>query len=487
MNTDASFLLKQILTYGFGRVGTQVLGILLIPLYTRLLTPADFGILAALNIIISLLTPFLMLGLQGALARYYYEYDTEDDRSALIRSLVISVTLIALVLIGMAFLGAGTLSRLMLKSRDYSGYLRVALLTAFFNTVTALPISLFQIRQQASYFVAVSLGQFILGLALNIFFIVIRRDGVIGVLYAGLGTSIVSFVAIYPALLWQVGFGVSWAKLRRSLAYGIFLVPDSIASWVSHMSDRWFLERFTSLTELGLYSVGTRFPQAQQDLINTPTTQALSPYLYSVMKREDCKQIHTRLMTYILILSLLPGLLVSLNADNLLRLFTTPSYYRASTVIPIVALAFVFASMNWMLGWGITYAEKTRLYALITTSAAFFSLVGNVLIIPRFGMMGAATMTLLTYLFMCAFTYSISQHVYPLRYESHHLGILFAVGGGLYVVGRLLHVESLAANIVLQTFIGLSFFPLLILCGIVKQQELQICREIISRLREKRL
>ena len=466
MQRDFGQLAKFTLIYGSGTVVAQLAATIMLPVYSRVLLPADYGILAVVNVVVSIITPFLSLGLGNGLFRYYYEYDSEEERRLLVRSCLVPVLAISFTIIGLLWLSLDAIAGRLFTEGDYTPYLRVGLATAFFMGGSIVPRYTLRIQQQATWYVALSLGQLLLTIALGIFLVVVQDRGVMGVLYAGLIGAAFAFVVINAVTLRRVGVGpVSLPMTWRCLRFGIFLIPDALAAWTISLADRWFIERYTSRAELGLYSIGYRFGQSVQIVAVAPLEQAIGPYALSNLKRPDFRVLYARIFTYATLGASFVGLLIAVNGDNLVRLLTVPGYYGAATVIPLIALAYALELVNWTIGSALAFAEKPKLFFAVTLLGAVVNLGANWLLVPQYGMMGAAYSTVLAFVVMCVANYVLSQALYPIRYEYGRVARVVAIAFGLFVLGRLSTVDNLAANFVLQTSLALALLPALVATG----------------------
>ena len=472
MRRDFGQLAKLTLIYGSGTVVAQLAAIILLPVYSRVLLPADYGILAVVNVVVSIITPFLSLGLGNGLFRYYYEYESEEERRLLVRSCLVPVLVTCFTIIGLMWLSVDAVVGRLFTEGDYTPYMRVGLATAFFMGGAIVPRYTLRIQQQATWYVALSLGQLLLTIALGIFLVVVQDQGVMGVLYAGLIGSAVAFVVINAITLRRVELGpVSLPMTWRCLRFGIFLVPDALAAWTINLADRWFLERYASRAELGLYSVGYRFGQGVQIVAVAPLEQAIGPYALANLKRPDFRALFARIFTYATLGASFVGLLIAVNGDNLVRLLTVPAYYAAATVIPLVALAYALELTNWLIGYGLVFAEKPKLFFAVTLLGAAVNLGANWLLVPQYGMMGAAYSTLLAFAVMCVANYVLSQALYPVRYEYGRVARVMAIAFGLFALGLLASLDNLAANFVLQTSMAFALFPALVATGFLTREE----------------
>jgi O-antigen/teichoic acid export membrane protein len=207
-----------------------------------------------------------------------------------------------------------------------------------------------------------------------------------------------------------------------------------LASWVLSLSSRFFLARYADLHEVGIYTTGTNIVGIVTTLMACFNT-AYSPYVFSIAKQTEAKTVYTRMMTYALTLFTLVSLGLSLFAPQALRLLVSPAYYGAASVVPLIALAYLFYELDYILSFGLNLANKTVYCPFIMGSVAVFSLILNFFLIQRFAMMGAAISSVLSYGLLCIIEYVVVRRVYPISYEWLRLLKLALVSTGTYLVG----------------------------------------------------
>ncbi|MSQ22719.1 MAG: polysaccharide biosynthesis protein [Dehalococcoidia bacterium] len=472
MRQDFSRLAKITLIYGSGTVVAQVAAVLLLPMYSRALTPADYGVLAVVGLVTGILTPFLSMGLGQGMVRYYYEYESAQARQQLIRSCLVAASLTSLVVTVLAWIALEPVVSLAFTSADYTAYLRIGLATAFATSLAAIPRYTLRVQQRAGWYVAFTVGQLLLSIGLGIYLVVIRHDGVTGALMAGLISSAAAALVINMLTLLETGLGqVSSAMAWRCFKFGVYFVPDALGASTIGLADRWFLERYSTRVNLGLYNVGYRFGQGVQILAVGPLEQAAGPYAYSTLKRPDFRQLWARITTYSLLTAAFVALAISLHAANLLKLLTVPAYYGAASVTPLIALAAVLELTNWFVSGGFGFGEKPKLAFAVTALGGIVNLGVNWALVPRYGMMGAASATVVAYAFMCVTSCTLAQALYPIKYEYGRVARIALVALGLFALGRLVAVDNLALNILLQTLVAFSLLPALLATGFFMAEE----------------
>jgi O-antigen/teichoic acid export membrane protein len=404
-------LSAQTLIFGLGGAVTRLAGLLLLPLYTHILTPADYGKIAIVNLVITVVNIILTSGQSTAFFRFYFQNEDYNIKRKLIGTVFLYLVVSAAVILFPVILGLGFAVGAWFKETDLLPLIRIALLGAFFEVGSVIPFAIFRAEQRGAQYASLSFMRFLLNIILNIIAVAVLHWGVWGVIYANVLTAALFFIVclglIWHSIIWRIDASL----LKQLLGFGLPLVPAGLASWALTFSDRFFLERYAGLSQVGIYAVGYSIAGIVNVIMGWFNT-AWGPYYFSVAQQAEAKEIYARVLTYALALFTLIGLGLSLFAKEILLLFAPPVYAQAAAIVPLIVLAYLFFEMNY-LSVGLDLTGKTGYYPFIIGSAAIVNLGLNFLLIPRWGMMGAAWATVLSYLLLPLMIYPLAQRLFP--------------------------------------------------------------------------
>jgi len=212
---------------------------------------------------------------------------------------------------------------------------------------------------------------------------------------------------------------------------------------------------------------------------------------FSVMNEDGAREYYSRVLTYVTIASMFLALLVAAVAGDALLLKGDRSYWRCSLLIPMLAFASVFDTASQVLNVGITLRRRTLFSPIITGLALTVNISLNFLLIPRYGTLGAAISTLLSYMAFCALRFWFSNLFFKVVYEWTRVFNSLTVGGlvilAYYLVDRYRGVEprtaTLLYSLTFKLLLALSFPALLYLAGVYNKREMQRLSQLASRLR----
>ena len=283
-------LSKDTLIYGAGSVVQKIIGLALLPLYTRALLPTQYGILDTLAVMTFLLSSIFGLGISGATNRYFFIAEGEEEKrkllytSAIIRSFSYSVPLLILVIF------SSKISLILFDSDKYSLVLIATGFLLFFSSQQEVQSQIFRIYRESLKYNLVVIIKAIIYPVFGILLVVLLKWGVLGATIASVITSGITLVFSYFYFIRKQyirQFSLKWAKVM--LKFGFPLIFFSILSWVNSASDRIFLLHFKNLEQIGLYSIGNTFSQPVT-LINSALLMSAPVLIYSLYGEEKIEE-----------------------------------------------------------------------------------------------------------------------------------------------------------------------------------------------------
>jgi O-antigen/teichoic acid export membrane protein len=267
--------------------------------------------------------------------------------------------------------------------------------------------------------------------------------------------------------------------LKQLLRFGLPLVPAALAYWALNLSDRFFLQKYADLSQVGLYSVAYSIAAVLHMIMGWFNT-AYAPYCYSIAKEPEAGTVYARVMLYSLTLLTLAGFGLSLFAREALTLLTPPAYHSAATVVPLIVLAYLFFEVYYLLSFGMDLTKKTGYAPFIIGASALINLCLNLILIPRFQMLGAAIATVISYMLLPIIEYPIVRKLYPVPYEWGRLAKLFIVSVGVYVAGIMLKTGHVWIDLAVGCAVIVGWGLILYLLGFFSQRELAAANVAVS-------
>jgi len=433
---------------------------LLTPLYVTFLSPADQGVLVLLLLFGTVAKIVFRLGLDAGFFRVYYEQKAPAEKSAFTFTVAAFAATAGTLLFAAAFAAAPAIAGLLFSDSapDAARLVRLAAADVYLGTFAFVPLGLLRIQDRARFFAALIAGRNLLNTVLKVALLV-QGLGVMGVLLSDVIATGALSLALLPTLLRSARPAFRGQPLREALRFGLPKAPHGFMIQVLNLGDRKVLEMFRDVATVGIYDkayvlgAGVKFALSAFE-------PAWQPFVYGQVGKPDAPRTLARIVTYAWTAFVSLGLTVAVFGGELLRAltFTNPAFWAGAPIVPVVVLAYLLHGAFLLTSIGIGISKDTRYYPLITFAAAITSLVANFALIPRFGMMGAAIATVLSYAVMAALGYIFSARLYPIPFEIGRIVRVSCAALLAFVISRFAPTPLLTAIAWKTT--ALAVFPL---------------------------
>lgn len=407
-------------------------GFLMIPVYTRFLMPADYGLLELLDLTISVIGMIFGMRIGAGIIRFYHNYDDVKDKKEVFSTALIAMTFMALVLLAILQVFSHPIARMISGTTEEVRAFQVMFGCLALQKIYMTGESYLLAQKKSIVYSTLSMISFVTMLSLNILFLVFMGMGVYGVLLSMLIAKALNMVLVLGITLKGVPLRFSWFKLREMTRYTLPLVPAGAAMFLLHFSDRFFIRHYVDLSELGLYALGYKFGMLISIFITAPIFSIWNTQRYEIAKQPDAGPAFARTFTWFVFVLVFAGLGISLFIDEVMQVMATERYAGASTIVPLIALAYIVFSIAGFLNLGNMITGKTVYVMYIKVSVALLNIVFNMVLISRFGIMGAAASTLLSFSVLAALNLYASQRALYVPFEYRRVAALFAVGAVLF-------------------------------------------------------
>jgi O-antigen/teichoic acid export membrane protein len=471
-------MVRHTVVYGIGSVGVSLVSFVLIPVYTRYLSTEEYGILALFLLLQAILSRFYDLGLTNSVGRFFFDFREGSGSAGLdemVSTALVFLLVYALVLSSLLVLVAPQVAELLVGDSALAPLARVMAITLLFEAMAIPALTLLRMEERSGLWVGISLFRVVGSLCLNIYLVVFRGLGVFGVLLSFAVVSVAVFFLTSIPRFRRVRLTFDTGVLRRLLAFGLPFLPVLLGILVIDLSDRYVLQWFRSTEEVGIYSLGYKIGQIMM-LAVSAFSMGWAPLRYRIYEREDATEVYRRICTLFAggAAFLLVG--ISVYGHELVWVAATPEYFSAARIIPFAGAGYVLYGLHLIATTGMGVTKKTRGLPLAVLFAAGLNLLGNLLLIPPFGMMGAAVATVLAYLVLVVATDRLSQRHYAVPYEWGRIAIIGAVAGGIVALDTVLQPEGVVPGIVLGSILLLIFLGTLPLVGVVTPADFRAVR-----------
>lgn len=430
------------LIYGIGILLNRLVGFLMLPVYTRFMTPADYGILQLVETTIEIVSIVAGARLGAGIFHYYHKAEHEADRRKLLSTAALLIAGTYTVTSLTTFLAAPVLGRFVFNAGGQERLIQLAAAILAFQSLMLVPTLYLQVRMRSARLVAVNTARLIIQLSLNIAFVVGLRMGAEGVLLSTLISSVVIGGGLIISLLRDVGLHFSPTAARRLLRFGVPFVVGQLATFVLTYGDRYFLQRAADASEVGLYGLAYQFGFILLAVGFEPLYAVWEPTRFEVARRDDRHSLYARAFIHQNLLLISAAVGFALFARPLLMIITPPAYHRAADWVPIILVAYVFQGWSYIHNIGMLIRERTEFVTVTNWVGAGLALAGYMVLIPRWHALGAALATVLAFGIRELITYVASQRLWRIEYDWRPIRRLAALAAVAAIVAETLAVSG---------------------------------------------
>lgn len=477
----------ETIVYGTSTIIGRFLNFLLVPLYTNVLLPGPYGVIAVVYSIVAFANVIYSYGMESAYFKYSSTLEMgtpEENFTTPFASLFATSTFFSIMMIVLASPLAAAIN----LPREYDSVVYYAAGILAFDALAIIPFASLRMERKAVQFASLKFLNIAVNVGMNIALLVGLHMGVEGIFISGLTASVLTFLLLLPTIVRHLGGRFNGALLKSLLKFGLPSIPAGLSATAVQVIDRPILRALTDDATVGVYQANYRLGIFMM-LIVSMYDYAWRPFFFSMAKDPRAKEIFARALTYIVLLMSAVFLAVSLFIGDLVKIsifgrhIISPNYWGGLDIVPVVLLGYLFFGVYINVSAGIYLQKKTQYLPAITFLGALVNVIANYLLIPVSGMLGAAWATFFAYLAMAAGGYFVAQRVYPVKYEGGRLAKIACAVAAVMILHPVLPAGAEAP--IWKAGLLLLFVLLMAGMKFFETRELSVLRQLISAARER--
>jgi O-antigen/teichoic acid export membrane protein len=470
-------LAGQTAVYGIGIVIPRFLNLLLIPFYTNVFDPGEYGIITELYAYVVFLIIFLTYGLETGFFRYS---EGGEDKNSVFKTALISILTSSLFWLVLVFLFYGAIAEML----DYKGrenYILWLGLIVGIDAFSSIPFAKIRLQNRALKYAIIRIIEVGVNIGLNLFFILYCHNHYeqvawinkiynpeirIGyVLVSNLIASLVKLLLLSKEIF-SVKGSFNLQLWKRIMVYSLPLLIAGLAGAINEVFDRPLLKLLVSepldpMVELGLY--GANFKLAMLVTIFIQMFRyAAEPFFFSKMNDSNAKTIYADVMKYFVFATLVICLGVLLYID-VFKYFIGPEYWSALGIVPIILAANVFMGIYYNLAVWFKLTNKTKYGAFLVLTGAAVTIITNVIFIPDFSFYASAWGHFAAYFIMVLISYFLGRKYYKINYDLKKIGSYMAGAIIIYLFFSYLKTDNLFLEYLLKTVVLIIYLIIFVL------------------------
>jgi O-antigen/teichoic acid export membrane protein len=464
--------------YTAASIFSKVIAVALLPLYTRYLTKADYGVAEVLFAAVVFASIGVRLGLIEAILRFYYRDDEDQGHvvAATFAGLFWLSTLGALV----ALPFAGPLSELLLNE-SAPELMRIAIGGLWVLTLWEFMLTLFRLEERARAFFVTTILNVVAAIALTVVLVVVLDEGARGLLLGSYASG-AAFVVALIALQWRhLSLRLDIPLLRRLFRFGLPTMPAEVSLYALNFVDRLIILRSVGAAEAGLYSLAVKFAQAVNVLVRG-FQLAWPPLAYSIQDDDEARRVYATVVTLFVAACSFVVTGMWLFSRWIVRALAAPKFFESYEVIGLISVAVTLYALYLVLVVILGRTGRTEFNLPAAVAALVVNVALNLILVPSMGIVGAGLALVASYLVVLALMYVFTQRLFPVPYEWGRLLRVTLTVAALVGFAELVVPTEGALGLLIRAALFAAYPLVLWLSGFFSAEE----RKWIERLRHPR-
>ena len=465
-------LSKDTAVYGVSTMIGRFLGFFLFPIYTNVFSRTEFGIYTLVYTYLAFLNVVYIYGMDAAFMKYTSIAEGEEKKKTF-STPYLFVTGTSLLFSVVFYLLLPAISKTMSIPSEYSHLLIYVIFILLLDTLALIPFSSLRLERKTKKFAFIKITNIVINLSLNLILILIYDFGIEGIFISNLVASAFSFLALLPEIIRKLQLRIDFAVLKKMLKFGIPYLAAAFASMMVQVIDVPIVEKLTDTATLGLYRANYKLGVFMMLFVQM-FNYAWQPFFLRNAKEKNAKELFAKVFTLFLIATSVIWVFLSLFVENFVtievfgRTLLGRNFLEGLSIVPIILLAYLFNGLYMNFTAGIYIEEKTQYFPMVTIAGALTNVVVNFLLIPVYGIMGAAYATLASYVVMAIGLFIVSQRFYKINYEYGKIAKVFLLIIATAIIIYLYNNMTVVSKLLL--FAG--FILSLLLLRVVKKEEI---------------
>ncbi len=405
-------LFKDFFSYGIVGVLSRLISLLIVPVFTRVFTPAEYGVLETILLTITILSIFGTLLLENSFMRFFFENETLSYRKTIFSTGLITLTHISILLTSIFLLFPSYFSKLLFQSSNYSLLIIVAIVRLPFKNIMAYSSVVFRVEFNLKRYAIFHISYISLTVACSIFVVLILKLGLIGLLaIQTIITIIFSFVGLYLARSY-LGRIFSLSEIKRMLRYSLPMLPASFTSYAQQYVNRVFVLVLYSMHSMGIFSVAAKIAMPLM-ILSESLRMSWVPNAFKTWKETTSKQSFDYFLSLYIGVCCFIVISITFVSKEIVSILATREYIKAACLVGFIAMAFMFKGASRLVGVGLGIQKRTGYLSIANIISLFLGSLSMFLLAGKFDLMGIAAGTLIGEIVSFFTVFAFVKKIFP--------------------------------------------------------------------------
>jgi len=466
--------------YGISTIVARLLNFLLVPFYTNIFDPSSYGIVATVYSYIAICAIFYSYGLESAYFRFASGKEVGSEKENF-STPFISILLSGIIFSSLLIYFAVPVTHVFQISTSLYKLIYYSAAILFFDVLTVIPFAALRLQRKAKIFASLKIINIVVTVGLNFLTVFKLRWGVEGIFFSNFAASLLTFILLLPTISKNFTLRFHPLLYKDLLKFGLPLIPVGLSGIALNIADRPILKMLVDDSAVGIYQANYRLA-IFMNLFTGMFEYAWRPFFLSHAKNPDAKMLFSRVMTYFLLATSAILLFLSFFLGDIIqweifgRHILHPKYWGGLKIVPWVLVGYIFSGIGTNLNAGIQIEKKTMYLLPTSLSGSITNIALNFLLIPIFGIMGAAYATTVGYAMVAITLYVVVQKFYYIEYEFLRIGKLVLTVAIAFIIYSVFQL-----SISMKLILLISWFISLFALNFFNKEELAKMRSLVFK------
>jgi len=466
----------------------RFLNFILVPLYTNIFPPADYGIIQLIYAYMAILNIVFIYGLDSAYLKFASFNDIGDEKDNF-STPYISVFTTSLLISFLIIINSDIIGSSLRIPSEYTYLIYLAAAILFLDANIVIPFLKLRLDRKAKTFSFYRIINITVNILMNVYLIIILKWGIEAILISNLIASAVSLLLVSFTIIKNFRAKFHLPLFKRMFKFGIPFLPAGFAIMLIQVIDVPILEKLKDLETVGIYKANYKLGIFMMLFVNM-FQFAWQPFFLQNAKEPNAKEMFSKVLTYFTLVGSVILVVLSLFITDIAQIKISgfsligSEYWAGLHIVPFILLAYLINGMHTIFSAGIYIEEKSIYVPVITGIGALINVAANFLLIPSLSLTGAAISALVSYLFIGFGYYYVAQKFFNVKYELKRIGHIFIA---IFLVGAVYYFLDSMDNLQFYyKMILMILFTLYIYFVAVNRDEINLIKKKFAESRRKK-
>jgi O-antigen/teichoic acid export membrane protein len=471
-------IVTQTTLYGISNTLSKLSGLILLPLFTNLLPVDEFGLLGLFETLSIFIIALSGMGLRAALPRWYWLPEKSAQQKELFFSVVVAGVVFAVLISVGCYFAASSFSSIIFRTEISNPVLLMFMASLFFKILNELPLLILRINQKAMAQTGYQTVNLVITVALTYYFLVVEKKGIIGIFEGQAIAALITNIISIPLVIKYINPRFLKSDFKAMIIFGFPLAMSNVLSILLSLSDRFILNYFINLEEVGTFSLASKIANVLQLIVITSFLSAYTHIFYQGMNRQGNQRLFSKAPTWFWLLTIVSALVLTLFGKEIVELtsFSNPEYWSSIDVLPLLVAGLLLGSVRQIFVLDLSYHHQTRAISISIIASGVINILLNLAMIPYWSSNGAALATAVTQLMVSVFLYQKIKRVSLIKYETRKMAMTFILASVITLIAVYCNQLNLGFRLLIKSVLIVSFFGTLWLSGYFDAKEIEILK-----------